>query len=52
MLLGRNGTGKTTAIRAPMGLMPARGGSATLDGEKPAMLPPYRVAQRGTGRTP
>ena len=31
-LLGRNGMGKTTTIRALMGLLPATGGQATFDG--------------------
>ena len=31
-LLGRNGAGKTTALKAIMGLVPARRGSIALDG--------------------
>jgi branched-chain amino acid transport system ATP-binding protein len=51
-LLGRNGMGKTTTIRTLMGLLPARGGSATFEGKKLISLPPYRIAQRGLGLVP
>jgi branched-chain amino acid transport system ATP-binding protein len=51
-LLGRNGMGKTTTIRTLMGLLPARGGSATFEGERLTVLPPYRIAQRGLGLVP
>jgi branched-chain amino acid transport system ATP-binding protein len=51
-LLGRNGMGKTTTIRTLMGLLPARGGSATFDGEPLIGRPPYRIAQRGLGLVP
>jgi len=51
-LIGRNGMGKTTTIRTLMGLMPARGGSATFDGQRLIGLPPYRIAQAGLGLVP
>ena len=51
-LLGRNGMGKTTTIRTIMGLLPARGGSASFEGEPLTALPPYRIAQRGLGLVP
>jgi branched-chain amino acid transport system ATP-binding protein len=51
-LLGRNGMGKTTTIKALMGLIPARGGSAVFDGARLTALPPYRIAQRGLGLVP
>ena len=51
-LLGRNGMGKTTTVRAVMGLNPPRGGSVTFRGEPLAGLPPERVAQRGIGLVP
>jgi branched-chain amino acid transport system ATP-binding protein len=51
-LLGRNGMGKTTTIRTLMGLLPARGGSATFDGVSLVGLPPYRIAQAGLGLVP
>jgi branched-chain amino acid transport system ATP-binding protein len=51
-LLGRNGMGKTTTIRALMGLLPARGGDVTFDGRRLIALPPYRIAQHGLGLVP
>src|SRR3954465_15788694 len=51
-LLGRNGMGKTTTIRALMGLVPARGGAASFHGRALIGLPPYRIAQAGLGLVP
>lgn len=51
-LLGRNGMGKTTTIRALMGLVRPTGGTVTFDGEPIAGLPPYRIAQLGLGLAP
>ena len=51
-LLGRNGMGKTTTIRTLMGLLPARGGTRSFDGEELLGRPPYRIAQRGLGLVP
>jgi branched-chain amino acid transport system ATP-binding protein len=51
-LLGRNGMGKTTTIRAIMGLLPAMGGAIGWDGASLLGQPPHRVAQRGLGLVP
>ena len=51
-LLGRNGMGKTTTVRAIMGLLPHRAGQVLLDGAPLHGLPSYRVAQRGLGLVP
>ncbi len=51
-LLGRNGMGKTTTIRAIMGILPARAGELALDGRTLRGLPSYRVAQAGLGLVP
>ena len=56
-LLGRNGMGKTTAVRAVMGLLPSvggrlLGGRIAVDGETVSGLPPHKVAQRGLGLVP
>lgn len=51
-LMGRNGMGKTTTVRAIMGLTPARGGRIRFAGEDIRALPSYRVAQRGIGLVP
>jgi branched-chain amino acid transport system ATP-binding protein len=51
-LLGRNGMGKTTTIRAIMGLMPLKAGQIGFEGRALAGAPPYRVAQAGLGLVP
>jgi branched-chain amino acid transport system ATP-binding protein len=51
-LLGRNGMGKTTTIRAIMGLTPPMAGSIRLDGREIAGLTPERIARRGIGLVP
>ena len=56
-LIGRNGMGKTTTVRAIMGLLPSVGGriwsgAIGFGGDAVAGLPPHRVAQRGLGLVP
>jgi branched-chain amino acid transport system ATP-binding protein len=51
-LLGRNGAGKTTVLKAIMGLVPARRGSIVLDGVDLAKLPPHEVPRQGVGYVP
>ncbi len=51
-LLGRNGAGKTTALKTIMGLVRVRGGSIALDGERIDTLPAWRVPGRGIGYIP
>ncbi len=51
-LLGRNGMGKTTTIRAVMGILPTQRGEILLDGAPIRGLPPYRVARLGLGLVP
>lgn len=51
-LLGRNGMGKTTTIRAVMGLIPPRSGQVSFEGRPLAGAPSYRVAQAGLGLVP
>ena len=51
-LLGRNGAGKTTALKAIMGLVPARRGSIMLDGTELTRLPPHEVPRQGIGYVP
>jgi branched-chain amino acid transport system ATP-binding protein len=50
-LLGRNGVGKTTTLRALMGLVPPRG-TATLAGEELTRLPTHRIVRSGVGYVP
>ena len=51
-LLGRNGMGKTTTVRAIMGLNRPRGGRVALRGVAIAGHPPERVARAGIGLVP
>lgn len=51
-LMGRNGMGKTTTIRAIMGLLPPRAGHLRFMGRDLADLASYRIAQLGLGLVP
>jgi branched-chain amino acid transport system ATP-binding protein len=51
-VLGRNGVGKTTTVRAIMGLVPPRGGRVWLDDEDIAGWPPHRIARAGVAYVP
>jgi branched-chain amino acid transport system ATP-binding protein len=50
-LLGRNGVGKTTTLRALLGLVPSRG-TVTLDGASIGGVATHRIVQRGVGYVP
>jgi branched-chain amino acid transport system ATP-binding protein len=51
-LLGRNGAGRTTTLRAIMGLIAARTGSILIDGVQTVRLAPHRIARLGLGYCP
>ena len=51
-LLGRNGMGKTTTIRALMGLLPVWKGSVEFDGQDLTKAQPFVRAQAGIGLVP
>lgn len=51
-LLGRNGAGKSTALKAIMGLVPPARGEVSFDGRRIERLPPYRIARLGLGYVP
>src|SRR5919197_4527255 len=51
-VLGRNGVGKTSLLRAMVGQYPISGGSITLDGSDITGLKPYERARRGIGFVP
>ena len=51
-LLGRNGMGKTTTIRAIMGLLKPRGGRVSFAGTELTGAAPFRLAQAGIGLVP
>jgi branched-chain amino acid transport system ATP-binding protein len=50
-LLGRNGVGKTTTLRALMGLVDRRG-SVMLAGDELTGAPTYKIVRRGVGYVP
>jgi branched-chain amino acid transport system ATP-binding protein len=51
-ILGRNGMGKTTLIRALMGMSPASAGSASFDGTALVGRDPHAIARLGLGLVP
>lgn len=51
-LMGRNGMGKTTTIRAIMGQLPLTGGSITRFGEAAPDREPFEFARAGIGLVP
>ncbi len=51
-LLGRNGAGRTTTLRAIMGLLPRCEGSIRVNGQEVTGLAPHRVARLGVGYCP
>ena len=51
-LLGRNGAGRTTTLRAIVGLTGARTGSIRVRGEEAIRLPAHKVARLGVGYCP
>jgi branched-chain amino acid transport system ATP-binding protein len=51
-LLGRNGVGKTTTLRAIMGLARRSAGRIELDGLDLARIAPHEVPRRGVGYVP
>jgi branched-chain amino acid transport system ATP-binding protein len=51
-LIGRNGMGKTTTVRALFGLLPIKGGRILFEGAPLDGLPPHAVARAGLGLVP
>ena len=51
-LLGRNGVGKTSLLRAICGLQPVTAGSIKFDGQEISKLPAYERARRGVALVP
>jgi branched-chain amino acid transport system ATP-binding protein len=51
-LLGRNGAGRTTTLRAIMGLTGRRSGSIRINGSESIALPTHRIAHLGVGYCP
>lgn len=51
-VLGKNGVGKTTLLRAIMGLTPPKRGSITLYGKEISGLSPHEIARQGVAYVP
>jgi len=51
-LLGRNGAGRTTTLRALLGLIASRSGSVMINGQEAIGLPAHRIARLGVGYCP
>jgi branched-chain amino acid transport system ATP-binding protein len=51
-LLGRNGAGRTTTLKALLGLLAKRSGSVIINGREAISLPPHKIARLGVGYCP
>ena len=51
-LLGRNGAGRTTTMRAVMGLTGARKGSIRVNGTETVSMPTHRIAHLASATAP
>lgn len=51
-LLGRNGAGRTTTLRALLGMIPKRSGSVRINGREAIGLPAHKIAHLGVGYCP
>ncbi len=51
-LLGRNGVGKTTTLRALLGLVPRSSGTVVVDGSDVTRLRTHAIVRRGVGYVP
>jgi branched-chain amino acid transport system ATP-binding protein len=51
-LLGRNGSGRSTTLRAVMGMVGRRSGSIMVNGSETLNLAPHRIAHLGLGYCP
>ncbi len=51
-LLGRNGAGKSTTLKAVMGMLPLRSGSVSMDGAEISGRPIHARARAGVGYVP
>jgi branched-chain amino acid transport system ATP-binding protein len=51
-LMGRNGAGKSTTMKAVMGLLARRSGAVRVNGRDVSALKPFEIARLGLGYTP
>jgi branched-chain amino acid transport system ATP-binding protein len=51
-VIGANGAGKTTLLRVLSGLLPATGGTMTMNGVSLRTTPPYKIVETGIAHVP
>ena len=51
-IMGRNGMGKTTLLKALMGILPVKGGKVELDGKNITAMEPYQRVKQGLAFVP
>ena len=51
-LIGANGAGKSTTLRAISGLVPANGGRIVMEGKDITLLPADKIVKLGIGHSP
>jgi branched-chain amino acid transport system ATP-binding protein len=51
-LIGANGAGKTTALRAISGIVKAKSGTILFEGKEITNLPPHQIVARGIAQSP
>lgn len=52
LLLGRNGSGKTTTMKSILGIYPPKEGKIIFKGEEISNLPTYKIVNKGIGYVP
>ena len=51
-LIGANGAGKSTTLRAISGIVPSRSGHIRFEGEEISRMPPHQIVERGLCHVP
>ncbi len=52
LLLGRNGSGKTTTMKSILGIYPPKDGNIVFKGEEISKLPTHKIVNKGIGYVP